>query len=407
MRIISLGLFGLAVSGMLFAPAAKAISFNDPILKAPTKTVLLKRGEFGVNTYRIPGLAVTNRGTVIAMFDMRYHGSGDLPSKVDIGIRRSMDNGATWTPIKVALSFPKGTPADRGNGVGDGCIFVDRQTNTIWIAGLWSHGNHGWNGSGPGLSPEQTGQLVLTKSADDGATWSVPINITQQVKNPAWRLLYQGPGGGIQLHDGTLVFPAQFRAADGLAHSCFIYSKDHGATWKISTPAVPGKLLTNESQIAELANGDLLLSMRNASGKRERAWSVYSWNHQTQTIADGKWSPVTFQLPDSFCQASLIRYEIPGTTSSMTADSDSGDLLFCNPANSHARKDFTIYLSQDGGKTWPFHKLIDARPSGYSCMAVLKDGSVGVLYETGDKDLAETLTFMRFSLAWLKGSASQ
>ena len=118
-------------------------------------------------------------------------------------------------------------------------------TGTIWVAALWSHGDRGWHGSGPGVAPEETGQFMLTRSDDDGLTWSDPINITEQVKDPAWSLMLQGPGEGITMADGTLVFPAQFRSSPAtgkVPHSTLIWSKDHGRTWSAGTGAFPHTL---------------------------------------------------------------------------------------------------------------------------------------------------------------------
>ncbi len=174
------------------------------------------------------------------------------------------------------LDFDKSEPNSRGNGVGDPTILVDSQTGNVFVAALWSKGNRGWNGSGPGLTPEETGQFVLTKSTDDGVTWSRPINITTQVKEPQWRLCFQGPGAGISTSDGTLIFPAQFRDVSDTAHSCFVFSRDRGDTWTISPAAIPDKLPTSESQITEFADGSLLLTMRDESRSGQRAWALWA-----------------------------------------------------------------------------------------------------------------------------------
>lgn len=86
-----------------------------------------------------------------------------------------------------------------------------------------------------GMTPEETGQFVLVKSEDDGLTWSEPINITSQIKNPKWRLFFNGPGMGISMKNGTLVFPAQYRDQNGVPHSTIVYSTDHGANWSVRT----------------------------------------------------------------------------------------------------------------------------------------------------------------------------
>ncbi|AWI09525.1 exo-alpha-sialidase [Ereboglobus luteus] len=354
------------------------------------RTVVRKQGDDGVHTYRIPGLATTPKGTLIAVFDARNTAARDVPADIDIGMMRSTDNGATWSPMQRILDFPADAPGSAGNGVTDPSVLVDEKTGSLFVAALWSHGERGWAGSGPGLSPQETGQLVLTKSTDDGVTWSEPINITRQVKNPVWRICFQGPGRGIQLRDGTLVFPAQFREASGPAHSCFIWSADGGETWQISAPAIPGKATTSESQIAQLPDGALLLSMRGENTEGKRLWARYDWS---DSLGNGKWSAPWFTVPDPRCQASLIAHP-------------SGSLLFSNPNSPTLRVAMTVRTSIDGGKTWNAGQLIDPRPSSYSCMAVLKDGSVGILYETGETYPAEMLAFARFPLEWIMAASS-
>ena len=147
-----------------------------------------------------------------------------------------------------------GLPQDQ-NGIGDPSILVDRGTGTIWVAAIWAHGKPGkrnWNSSMPGISPIETSQLILVKSKDDGLTWSEPINLTPSVKNPKWYLLLQGPGKGISMSDGTIVFPAQFKDNEQMPHSTILWSQDHGENWHIGTGAKPN---TTEAQVIELDDG--------------------------------------------------------------------------------------------------------------------------------------------------------
>jgi sialidase-1 len=358
--------------------------FNDPRI---FRTTIRKQGEDGVHTYRIPGLATTPTGTLIAVFDMRHQNSGDLPADIDVGMMRSTDDGATWSPMSRIIDFDREASDSRGNGVGDPAILVDNQTGAIFVAALWSKGNRAWNGSGPGMSPDETGQLVLVKSIDDGVTWSTPINITSQVKDPAWRLCFNGPGNGIQLRDGTLVFAAQFKGADNVPHSCFIASHDHGDTWKISPPAIADSPPTSESSIVELANGSLLLSMRNESHAGVRAWARWDWN---DNLLQGKWSENWLTVADPTCMASLIRHP-------------HGELIFSNPNNPQKRVALTIRTSTDDGHTWSAGRLLDPHGAMYSSLSIMRDGQIGVLYESVDE---AGLVFARFPLDWLLEGAS-
>jgi len=320
-----------------------------------------------VKCYRIPGLAVSNKGTLLAIYDIRRKSAKDLPGDIDVGLSRSTDNGQTWEPMKTIIDITE--PAGN-NGEGDASILVDKNTGTIWVAAFWAHGNIGWNTSKQGMTPEETGQIVLVKSSDDGITWSKPSNITPMVKNPSWHLFFQAPGNGITLNDGTLVFPAQFRDSAKTPHSTIIYSKDNGLTWKTGTGA---KSNTTESQIVQLQNGTLMLNMRDdRGGARSIAVTTdlgTTWiEHNTSRSA----------LIESVCMASFIRVnaESPGIRNSL--------LAFSNPDSRKNRDSLTIKFSTDEGERWDKIPsiLVDERNSyGYSCLTKIDEEYLGLLYE--------------------------
>jgi sialidase-1 len=356
-------------------------------LQAPTdprlfRMTLRRRGDDGVDTYRIPGLAATPSGTLIAVFDARNKNGGDLPGDIDVAMQRSTDGGNTWSSLQRIMDFDAAVSNSHGNGVGDPAVLVDRRTGNILVAALWSKGPRGWNGSGPGMTPEETGQLMLVRSTDDGLTWSQPISLTPQLKQPGWRLCFNGPGNGIQLRNGTLVFPAQFRDEQGKPHSCFIASTDGGEKWTISPPAISNGVPTSECAIAELQDGSLLLSMRNEARSGRRAWARWEWQEQVQ---QGRWSQSWLDVPDPTCMASLIRHP-------------DGPLLFSNPNHTQQRRSLTVRYSTDSGHSWSRGKLLDPAGAMYSCMATLPDGEIALLYESA---AAEGLVFLRFPLAWV------
>lgn len=394
-----------------FQLAGEAAGSRFPTITSPPEkltidnlmysAVLHAQGQDGVGYYRIPGLVTTNAGTLIASFDIRYGGSApDLPADIDIGIRRSTDGGISWTPTQIIMDYDKNAAGSSGNGISDPSLLVDKVTGRIWCAALWAFGNRGWSGSGPGLTPAETGQFLLNYSDDDGLTWSAPVSITSQVKNTAWRLYFQGPGKGICLRDGTLVYPSQFKDGSNVAFSNMIYSKDRGVTWQNTPAANPsGSPQTNEAQIVELEDGNLLISMKNFNAKKQRLWCIYSWNHTTQTIDQGAWGTPWYSQNDPTVQGSVQRYR------SVRDGHPYSALLFANPDSTTAREKMSIRVSLDEGLTWPYKRQIDLRSAAYSCMSILPDGDIGLFYETGAITSIDDLVFTRFPIEWITGTA--
>lgn len=344
-------------------------------------------GDDAVNTYRIPGLVTTNKGTLISAYDARYRSAGDLPGDIDVGISRSTDGGRTWNPMQVIMDMGA-DPKWQYDGIGDPAILVDRATNTIWVAALWSHGNRGWHGSGPGITSLETGQLMLVRSQDEGLTWSKPINITAQVKKPEWSLLLQGPGKGITMQDGTIVFAAQYQNPPALArlpYSTILYSKDHGDTWHIGTGAFPD---TTEAQVVEIKPGVLMLNCR-YNPKPVRV--IMTTSDMGKTWQRHSTSENALIEPGA-CMASLIR------TSQTSSQGTRRWLLFSNPDSSQGRHHLTIKASPDDGLSWPqqYRLLLDeGLGRGYSCMTMIDKTTIGILYEGSQADL----TFQRIALA--------
>lgn len=381
---------------LIFQNKISIIIDAEPLFSYRPAKILRHAGQDKCDTYRIPGLVTTNEGSLIAVYDNRYNRSKDLQEDIDIGMSRSNDGGQTWEAMKVIMDMGEwGGRPESLNGTGDPCVLYDHTTGTLWVAALWMSGlttdDMLWWSSQPGMSPEETGQFLLVKSEDDGVTWSEQMNITGQIKDPAWQLLLQGPGRGITMDNGTLVFPAQFKADIGekaidggqyTCHSTIVYSEDGGETWQIGNGAKPN---TTEAQVVQLSNGSLMLNMRddrNRQVKDEtngRAVATTDDMGETWTIHPSSNSA----LPEPNCMASII-------SADMQVDGETKRVLFfSNPDNKYSRTNMTIKASLDEGVTWPEAyqlEINEAEGYGYSCMTIIDGDNIGILYE-GIKEL--------------------
>jgi sialidase-1 len=308
----------------------------------------------------------------------------DLQEDIDVGMSRSTDGGQTWEPMKVIMDMGEyGGLSEDQNGIGDPAVLVDKNTNTIWVAALWLHGHPGeraWNASQSGMSPKETGQLILVKSEDDGVTWSKPINITSMTKKPEWQLFFNGPGSGITMENGTLVFAAQYKDKDRIPHSTIIYSEDGGQSWIVGTGA---KSETTEAQVVEISNGVLMLNMRDDRNRANRNDSINGRSVAISTDMGKTWEehPTSREaLIEPNCMASILAYEHP----------ERGKILFFSNPNSKTKRDqITIKTSFDGGMSWPEKnqlELYEEGTYGYSCLTMVDEDHIGILYE-GVKEL--------------------
>jgi len=348
------------------------------------KTDLFSSGTDGYNTYRIPALAVTNEGTVLAFCEGRRKSSSDT-GYIDLVLKRSEDNGESWSAQQVVWS-------DGSNTCGNPCVVVDRETGVVWLLMTWNLGVDREDQIIRGESKD-TRRVFVTYSVDDGNSWAEAKEITENVKRSNWSWYATGPGNGIQIqhepYKGRLVIPCDhIEMGTGKYYSHIIYSDDHGKTWRLggSTPTDQ----VNECQIVELSDGKLMLNMRSYDrSKSGRAISISEDGGMT-------WSEVykDTELIDPVCQASLIRY---------TTKDGKNLLLFSNPASKSERINMSARLSYDEGKTWPISRVLHASLSAYSSLAVLQDGNIACFYEAGDESPYEKMVLAKFSLEWLTG----
>jgi Neuraminidase (sialidase) len=381
----------LVATAILLSVAAYAA---PPLL---TKTKLFEGGEGGYKLYRIPGIVVTRRGTILAYCEARRHTGGDWDT-IDILLRRSTDGGKTFSPPE-SIAHVTGPIArnpvaiERKQGQATDVTY----NNPVAIADR--------NGAVHFLFCLEYMRIFYMRSRDDAKTFSAPVEITPAFDafRPEfpWRVAATGPGHGIQLASGRLIVPVWLAlGTTGNGHgpsvNATVYSDDHGATWHRGDLAIAADSSEfpspNETAAVQLAGGGVMLNIRTPSTQNRRA---------IVTGKDGAtgWSRPRFQpdLPDPICFASLVRLKKL--------------LLFSNPDNltradgkeiaSKDRKNLSVRISDDEGASWPVKKTLEPGPSAYSDLAVLRDGTILCFYEA-----ARQLVLARFNLEWLTDGTS-
>jgi len=359
---------------------------------APSKVLVFGMYEDNSKFYRIPALCCTKQGTLIAVADKRGSDLSDLPNTISVVMKRSTDNGDTWSD---AVTLAQGNTSE-GKTYGDPAIVCDRETGTIICVFVGDTGFF--------TSPYGTKRpgLYYVKSTDDGITWTDPVAFTDQVYQNDWYAAFCASGAGFQDAQGRIMFVANARTSSNTSSTAsvyefLVYTDDLGETWHVANPngRVPEGGYGNESKVVELSNGDLLMSMRYGTQRR----------FMTSTDRGATWGK-PYDVPQlieptagSGCNGDIVVY--PSTDGQKR-------MLHTSAASYKERRDVSVFLSYDEGRTWPISKkLIDGR-SAYSALTVLNDGTIGCFVEDGWGQIGNmsntdgfNLYFMRFTLDWL------
>ena len=356
--IISVCCFNCAVKNKSKTMGEDALVFQDLFSASMDEDV---------KCYRIPALVTAPNGDLIAAIDERVPDCGDLKWSKDINIivRRSSDQGKTWSSIETVADFPYGKSAS------DPSMIVDTVTNEIFLFYNYMDLDN----------EKDIYYLHVVKSTDNGKTWSKPKDITSQIAKPEWHKDFKfiTSGRGIQTSTGKLL-----HCMANLDSGMHVFgSDDHGKTWYfIDTPIIEA----NESKIIELVDGSWMINSR-ANNKNTLRY-VHKSNDEGKTWLTRE-EP---QLIDPRCNASIIRY------TSVKDGYKKNRLLFANANSENGRVNMTVKVSYDEGVTWTQGKTIYAGSSAYSSLTVLKNGDIGLFFE---KDDYTKNVFTSFSLQWL------
>lgn len=345
-------------------------------------TPVFQSGLEGHQSYRIPAMIRLPNGTLLAFCEGRVHGSGDF-GDINIVMKRSEDDGKTWSALQTLVdadTLQAGNPApvvDLSDPLyPQGRIFLFYNTGN-------NHENEVRKGKG-------LREAWWISSADNGQSWTNPVNITSEVHRPNyppyhftedWRSYANTPGHAIQFSGGNYhgrIYVAANHSAGppqpGFMdyHSHGFYTDDHGKTFHLSESLKwPG---SNEATAAQWGQNGLILNTRNQNGAVKTRILARS-NNGGESWQEEYADP---QLPDPVCQGTMLNLWDKGKYQR---------LAFCNPADTSHRNNLSLRISEDGGRGWNKQILIwkgnDAKkdPTAYSDIVQMNKREIGVLYE--------------------------
>lgn len=359
------------------------------------------------NIYHIPGIVVTAKGTVLAWCEARKRPAGVSDwDDIRILLRRSTDDGKTWSEAKSIANVEgpkeKNPFALRMKNVDPNDVTYN---NPVLIADK--------DGTVHMLFCLEYMRCFYQRSDDDGASWSQPTEITSAFdafkKDYDWKVLATGPNHCIQLKTGRLVVPVWLSTGTGgNAHrpsvTSTIYSDDEGKNWTAGEIAVPNTeewINPNETVAIELKDGSVMLNVRSESKAHRRLVTV---------SPDGatKWSTPKFDdaLLEPICMGAITRYDHRGKSLILFSNPHNLDKAKgkAEPGQSRDRKNVSVKISRDEGKTWPVSKTLEPGPSMYSDLGVTQKGTILCFYGSAAKPgfAGAGLTLARFNLEWLE-----
>jgi sialidase-1 len=375
-------LFMARFAGLTAIAIGTMVGVTSPAIGDIAKVTVFRSGQDGYRTYRIPAIVRARNGDLLAFAEGRKNSAADH-GDIDIVLKRSSDEGTTWGALKVIQDEDADPKAKIW--IGNPTPIVDhsdpQHPSRIWL--VFTRSNE---------------RMFVSSSDDNGQTWSKRRDISATAMKPEWDWCAAGPVHGIQLergsHAGRLIAPCDHQVKSAKSWgSHIVYSDDHGATWKLGaadTHAAADPLHPNECVAVELADGRLYVNAREHLGSDPATRTIAYSSDGGETFA-ARFAPEP-NIISPVVQNSLVRLTLGAS------GGEPNTIVYCGPGHPTERRDLTMMLSHDEGKTWQRKTVIHAGPAAYSDLVKLDEDHVGVLFEAGRK-LYDEILFARVSTA--------
>ena len=353
--------------------------------------------------YRIPALAVTKDGTLIAVADYRHSGT-DIgvtdKGRIDLHYALSYDNGNTWTDVMPLIEGKGAQSPDFMNvGFGDPCIVADRESNRVLL--LSCAGNVSFQNG----TRKNHQNIARFYSEDGGKTWSLPEDIAESIYSQFDETRY-GPVRSMFVASGRIFQSPTVKVGNYYRLYCAVlirdkyakhmnyvlYSDDFGGEWKIlgdaNTPAVYDT--ADEPKVEELPDGSILISSRYNGG---RYYNMFLFDDAN--TAQGQWLTKAFSGASNNGVVSAdnsTNGEVMVLPVVRTADNKAMHLLLQSLPLGPQRKNVGIYYKELAdqmdyldpafiAENWDGVLQVTTLNSAYSTMAWQRDNRLGFLYE--------------------------
>ena len=353
--------------------------------------------------YRIPALAVTKDGTLIAVADYRHSGT-DIgvtdKGRIDLHYALSYDNGNTWTDVMPLIEGKGAQSPDFMNvGFGDPCIVADRESNRVLL--LSCAGNVSFQNG----TRKNHQNIARFYSEDGGKTWSAPEDIAESIYSQFDETRY-GPVRSMFVASGRIFQSPTVKVGNYYRLYCAVlirdkyakhmnyvlYSDDFGGEWKIlgdaNTPAVYDT--ADEPKVEELPDGSILISSRYNGG---RYYNMFLFDDAN--TAQGQWLTKAFSGASNNGVVSAdnsTNGEVMVLPVVRTADNKAMHLLLQSLPLGPQRKNVGIYYKELAdqmdyldpafiAENWDGVLQVTTLNSAYSTMAWQRDNRLGFLYE--------------------------
>lgn len=324
------------------------------------------------DSYRIPAMVVTRRGSILAACDRRYGNDYDLGNhRIDVVLRRSTNNGRTWSkPLTIAAGDGQ---TDYGFGYGDPALVETRTGRIICLMAAGS--TSFWYGMK---------HVAMTYSDDDGKTWSPVRDITTTAFTDMVKGTHNAPGvfsffttsgkglcverGGSEAGRVMFLVDCKVDNAQSPETNFMLYSDDNGDTWTLGPDVVYAN--ANEAKLEQMNDGSLIASVRQSGN---RGFNRASYDPATGTTVWGQ------QYSEQALWQAVGHNEDILYYSRSTKGQP--DIMLHTLAPTSWHRDIRLFMSADEAKTWNEVMRIQPNGSRYATMARLKNGDVAILFE--------------------------